>query len=395
MKYLNTPAYLDYKNKANELFMVGLYQLFDLKFSYNELNFRYSQKLAICNSNLQQCCELYLKSMLCEKSPYLLIRDSVEIDNRKNLEKSIELFYKNLPTLNNKSILDYFTELSLQQRDFSDCFTIESKKLINDVTKLYGASYFSSIYNFNFRNFYDANRDKRNIFMHSHQENIVDYNELVLNYIAIFDIFNKKSLIKILYKDMLKQVFNREDNPISDPFHRSEWSKKTILKDQKNRNNPWLNHKSISLSKKSVTCNIRYSLMRFIEIIFNSLGNANNRVFFGLYEDFKKNDNSFYCPYCEDYYRASAEDKDSILHNKNSVTLFETLPNVHNLFNYDGFFKSFYPVEKGSNVCSCLICGVSKKIEYSGNCTYCVKNGLDGKTYFLNNKCITCGCSLK
>lgn len=389
MQYIKVPNYLDYQNKANELFMIGLYQLFDLKFSYNDFNFRYKQKLSMCNSNLQQCCELYLKSLLCKISPYLLIRESMEKTIRKNIETSITSFYKNIEGRHSDvGVLDKFHQLSTVEIEFDSCYTIEAGQLWNEVSRLYGADYFKSKYVFNFNSFYTKNRDVRNTFMHSHDEEEIVYNDLILSYLAIFDIFNKKSLIKLLYKDMLKQVFNKNDNPIRDPFKRVSSNQHLI-------DNPWNRYNSISLSKKSVTCDIRYALMRYMEIIFNSLKNSNNQSFFNLYDDFRKNDKSYHCPYCENYYRAAAEEKDSILSSKYSITLFNTLPNKDNLFNFDGFFKSFYPITKGSSRCQCVICGISKTIEYSGHCIYCVENELSGQTYFLNNKCITCGCSIK
>lgn len=92
MIYENIRSHTDYKKKADELFMVGIYQLFDFKFEYIDFNFRYNQKIAICNSNLQQCCELYLKSLLCKKSPYLLIQDTTYKDLVNNIEKAHKIF---------------------------------------------------------------------------------------------------------------------------------------------------------------------------------------------------------------------------------------------------------------------------------------------------------------
>jgi hypothetical protein len=390
MIYTNIPDYSDYKKKADELLMVGFYQLFDLKFNQNNLNFRYDQKLSICNSNLQQCCELYLKYLLCKVSPYLLIRETVEKDTKSNLEKATAIFYKNLET--SISILDEFNKLSKQEKDFTNCFTIDSEKLFSLSVNIYGSDFFISKYNFNFIEFYKNNRNTRNFFMHSHSSNSIDYNDLLISYLAIFDIFNKKNLIKFIYKDMLKQHFHPINNPISRPFY------SLSVKNSK-PHGAFPTHKKgspfcpdISINKKMFTAYIRYSIMRISELIFNCLNPADLKVFFLFYSDFKKSDNSFYCPYCEDYYRAYKEDRQSIFSDKNSTTLYSIASNVNNNFNYDGFFKSFYPINKGGFSCKCIICGRQEDVVDKKNCHNC-KQCLLPESYVLNNKCLTCGCS--
>lgn len=374
MKYTNIPSHIDYKNKANDLFLIGLYQLLDLEFQHNDFNFMRKQKLSICNSLLQQCCELYLKSLLCKISPYLLIKDATKKDLVNIITKAHDNFYNDIE--NSKSILDEFNKISQTEKDFSECYAIEAIHLLPLTTKFYGENFFQNKYDFNFQQFYEKNRLERNVSTHSHSIPSVKFDDLLLNYISIFEIFNKNNILKFIYKNQLKGMFNKTANPINNGPNKSD-------------------NFEFSLIKKSQTMYLRYYLMRFSQLVFNKLNNSNVKNFFNLYKQFKKGDIKFNCPYCENYYRASHEDKTSILKFKKDTSFFPSLENdSDNIFISDAFFKTFYRIEKNSKTCKCIICGKIDDLLVSKSCKYCEEyNNDNSKKFFAQNKCLECGCS--
>lgn len=378
--YSDMPTPSDFIKKADSIFMIGFYKLLELKFNkdYN-LNPRIIQNISMCSSMLHQCCELYLKSLLCEKSPYLLIRKSIDLDLKNNLNIAINNFYESSSN-SISSLIEDFEKLSKDQKKFTDCYTIEAQFLLSEVEKKYPKNIFDNIYNFNFTKFYNDNRVLRNIEIHSHSENDQNYEDVLLSYLAVFNIFKKNiNPIKFIYKDILKQIFSFPDNPINKK-NESKSEKTFYLRNK---------YKIPQMLKRDQTSHSRYHLMRICELIFHLLEPHVVIAFFKLHSEFSKNDYSYFCPCCQIYYIAAHEDQYYEIA-KNKRISYDVEPNLEINFHYNGFFKSMHPVKRGSSTCVCLICGKKEDIVKKINCRNCKIEKIP-VSYALNERCVNCG----
>ena len=126
-------------------------------------------------SNLQIACELFLKKIIFDISPYALI-------DLKSYPK------------NSKPI------------DFSKTPTADAQYLYKASVFFVGKEYFNTAYNEEFESLYDKNRDERNSYLHRDSNKLTDGLTLLRAFIIVNDIFIKDNVRKSIYKYLLQTI---------------------------------------------------------------------------------------------------------------------------------------------------------------------------------------------
>lgn len=253
MPITNIPTQEDYNRKATEL----IYDAFDELFNGN---------LEKSLASLHHSSELYLKSLICKESPYVLI----------NIHKS------GLSQTGNK--------------DFSDFYSMDAVDLPKMVTFLYGEEILQNIYDKNFKEIYDKIRKIRNKYIHS-SENI-DYceKELLLDLLIVFNTFNKEKDFLSYFSEGLGDL-GKSTSGLRLEFHKLDINEKQE-KIEEYRN------KIFEYSDRIFEqCQIGENLNQMSKFIFDNLEAKDKKIFYKLPDSYRNNDKMYSCYKCINYTR--------------------------------------------------------------------------------------------
>lgn len=344
MPITNIPTYEDYHIKATEL-------IYD---AFNEL---FNGNLEKSLASLHHSSELYLKSLICKESPYILI----------NIHKS------GLPQTGNK--------------DFSDFYSMDAVDLPKMVTFLYGEEILQNMYNKNFKEIYNKIRKIRNKYIHSSES--IDYckKELLLDLLIVFNTFNKEKEFLFYFSKELEDWGNKKENEFSshselkkeiDNLDESESQEKLEYFVEK------LGNYNNYLSKQ---CEIGIFLNNVSKFIFEKLEKKYKTIFFGLPEEYKNNDRMYACYKCTNNKRFQPK----------------ALNNGRNSGCINGYFGSFSQfnslIKKDKSNFRCIACQSEYVLKEYKKCNCCSKHKKDEdlKTPFSKSFdgefCLFCGCN--
>lgn len=163
MSFTNIPSHQDFEKKALTIYINGLFNLIEIIMSKNgdlcyKSNTMTNDEII---EHLHKSSEFFLKSKICEISPYLLINQM-----------------KKIPDKNEKI-------------SFFDFYSIDAKDLIGFVDFLYDDFYFNEL-NVDFKQKYNYYRNKRNNITHSVNSSEINLTEVLDDYILLFYVFKKE-----------------------------------------------------------------------------------------------------------------------------------------------------------------------------------------------------------
>ncbi len=229
MPITNIPTHEDYHIKATEL-------IYD---AFNEL---YNENLEKSLASLYHSSELYLKSLICKESPYILI----------NIHKS------GLPQNGEK--------------DFSDFYSMDAVDLPKMVTFLHGEDILENIYDKKFKDIYDKIRKIRNKYIHSSKS--IDYceKELLLDLLIVFNTFNKDKEFLSYFSEGLYNwgEYKKEKKDVTEKYY-------------------------IKIFEQ---CKKGKELNSFSQFIFQNLDVKYKKTFYQLPKNYRNNDRRYACYKC-------------------------------------------------------------------------------------------------
>ena len=336
MPITNIPTHEDYHVKATEL-------IYD---SFMEL---YNGNLEKSLASLHHSSELYLKSLICKESPYILI----------NIHKS------GLPQNGEK--------------DFSDFYSMDAVDLPKMVTFLYGEEILQNIYDKNFKDIYNKIRKIRNKYIHSSKS--IDYceKELLLDLLIVFNTFNKNKEFLSYFSEGLEEL-GESTSGLRLKFHKLDINEKQE-KIEEHRN------KVFEYSDRIFEqCQIGENLNQMSKFIFDNLEAKDKKIFYNLPDSYRNNDRMYSCYKCINYTRYHFQ----IDHNKRSpeCRYYEGEPLQFNSL-----------VKKDENIFQCLTCLSEYALKEHKKCCCCAFYEDDEKlevpfSHSIDGEfCLICGCN--
>lgn len=252
-------------------------------------------------SNLQISCELFLKKIIFDVSPYALI--------------DLKSYPKKLDSI-----------------DFSDIPTSDAQYLYTASVFLVGKSLFNTNYNTTFETIYENNRNERNLYLHRDNNNFKSGLNLLKMFVIINDIFMKINLKKLIYKKFLKEI------PIDD---------------YKKRHNNKIRCSFLAISRYDVDIihkvfyeQSRFKFLTSMSYIYEALEESERCIFFNYENKNSINiEEHYFCPNCTIY-------SNIYLNSSNQVDD----KNIYQKYKDNKYLKSLIPVNKKENKFKCFCC---------------------------------------
>ncbi len=324
-KIKNIPTKKMFYNKANRIIVENILEI--TNFLNNESNNTHMYKHEISSeyfesivANIHLASELYLKGIICNISPFLLLEDK---------------------SINNLKI------------DFLKLKTIGAEQLIGRAkTIIYKkeSNFFKNSFNIDFIKIYEKNRNDRNSFMHSiNNFQIEDLLPYLFQCFGILEIFNKKSnLSHIIYKHIYSKEINKENIKLK---HEEYYDC----------------HPDIGIIKYHA----RGKYINFFHLnIWQRINLKIKKAIFNFDKNINNQDEMFFCSKCyltflnynnivEFYY----ENKDTLLsfQNKKYLSLVDFLRNDYRI----NFYKTSYTIKHKHLKSKCFICGNTENLNDS------------------------------
>lgn len=290
-------------------------------------------------SNLQIACELFLKKIIFDISPYALI-------DLKSYPK------------NSKPI------------DFSKTPTADAQYLYKASVFFVGKEYFNTAYNEEFESLYDKNRDERNSYLHRDSNKLTDGLTLLRAFIIVNDIFIKDNVRKSIYKYLLQTIPEE---------------------DYKNRHNNKKRCSFFSIARydsdmgnvhKVFYEEARFKYLKSMSYIYESLKNNEREIFFKYkVKNHIDDKNRYFCPNCTMY--------TNIYLNKSNYNNYKE---IFEEYKNNKYLKSLINIDIENKIFKCFCCNDTYIIEKPFKHRNCkVKRQKNNLNFKLNDMCLNCG----
>lgn len=336
------PNSIDFLNKAESIYIKNLFFLID-KIENELTNKNMNKKIIYFKSepsyyeiitNLHICCELLLKKIIFDVSPYILI------DAKSYPKDEMNINYNDLPTIDAQYL-------------YTICVFLKSENIFN------------TNYEECFKDLYEQTREERNEYIHKDKNSLKDGLSVLKLFIIINDIFFKKDLKKVIFKRFLREI------PKEDYKNKSNQLKRASDLSNDKYSDPDIIHRV--LYEKT-----RFRFLKTMSYIYQSLEHKEREFFFKYKQDVNILDESkYFCPNCTLY--------SNIYINSSNMNNYETIFNI-DCINNNFLFKTLINIDK-HNKFKCFCCNDIYILNKQEDChSYC-----DGRlTYSFNHMCLEC-----